>query len=59
MKFIETSSLDNDSNKLSEVFSIGLTILSVANLVDYSSLYGTKDVKFKIDEFNNVISQWR
>ena len=58
MHFLETSSINNDANTLSEVFSIGLTVLSAANLADYRSLYNTKTYQFNLTEFNQIVREW-
>jgi hypothetical protein len=46
-------------NEVSEAFSIGLTVLSAANLADYEDLYDLKNYEFNVGRFSDAISQWR
>lgn len=55
MPLIEASNIDNTENALSEIFSIGLTILSAANLTDYKSLYSTTARKFDLGNFHRIV----
>ncbi len=41
------------------MFSIGLTILSTANLVDYKSLYNTTSRRFNTEQFMTIVNEWR
>ncbi len=59
MPLIEASNIDNTENALSEIFSIGLTILSAANLTDYKSLYSTTARKFDLGNFHRIVDEWR
>lgn len=42
------------STDLSEAFSIGLTVLSAANLADYSSIYDFKVQQIIVPSFNEA-----
>ena len=46
LKELEVGKLENENNERSETFSIGLTLLSVANLTDFSDLYDLKGYRF-------------
>jgi hypothetical protein len=59
MPLIEASNIDNSENVQSEIFSIGLTILSAANLTDYKSLYNTTARKFDLGNFYRIVDEWR
>jgi len=44
--------MDDLKNFQSEIFSIGMTILSAALLTDFNNAYDVKKFKFKYDEVN-------
>lgn len=56
MKVIENSLEACTLTEASEIFSIGLTILSTANLTDYESLYNFETFKFDYARFDEGIS---
>ena len=46
------------STDYSEAFSIGLTVLSAANLADYEPIYDLKTHEISIPAFNEALSIW-
>jgi hypothetical protein len=60
MNQLENGLYESNGNQNSEMFSIGLTLLSAATLEDYSYLYDTNDyhldratLRDKLDKFRN------
>lgn len=51
--------MDDISNYKSEMFSLGMTILSAAMLTDFSDVYDVKKFKFRYDEMNDYLHEWR
>jgi hypothetical protein len=49
MNKLELGGMDDLKNYQSEIFSIGLTILSAAMLQDFNDIYDNKKFKFKYD----------
>jgi serine/threonine protein kinase len=52
------NAIDNKSNKQSEVFSIGATVISAGLLDDLRCAYKYKDKKFVSEEFNVIKDKW-
>jgi hypothetical protein len=50
---------ENESNNNSEMFSIGLTILSAATLEDYSYLYDPKNNHFDKANLNSKLDKFK
>lgn len=48
--------MDDIKNYQSEMFSIGMTILSAAMLCDFSDIYDLKKLKFKHDVASDYLS---
>lgn len=59
MNKLELGGMDDLKNYQSEIFSIGMTILSAANLNYYADIYDNKKFKFKFDEANEYMTEWR
>lgn len=51
--------MEDSSNYSSEVFSIGLTVLSAAMLEDFLTLYDVKSYKFNAVEAGKYLDEWR
>lgn len=51
--------MDDIKNYQSEMFSIGMTILNASMLTDFADLYDLKKFKFKFDEANDYLQEWR
>lgn len=49
--------IDIPSNS-SEAFSIGLTVLSAANLADYEGLYDLQDTTINLSSLNEALGAW-
>ncbi len=55
---LANNAIDNKSNKQSEVFSIGATVISAGLLDDLRGAYKYKDKKFLSEEFNAIKDKW-
>ena len=51
--------MDDPKNYQSEMFSIGMTILGAALLTDFTDIYDVKKFKFRYDEANDYLHEWR
>jgi hypothetical protein len=56
---IEMGTMEDSSNFSSEVFSIGLTVLSAAMLEDFLKLYDIKAHKFNAEEATILLNEWK
>lgn len=45
--------IETEENDRSEIFSIGLTLLSAAHLEDYSRFYNMKNFNFDLNAFHS------
>jgi len=55
MNKLELGGMDDLKNYQSEVFSIGMTILSAAMLCDFEDVYDLKKMKFKYESANEYL----
>lgn len=55
MNKLELGGMDDLKNYQSEVFSIGMTILSAAMLCDFEDIYDLKKMKFKYESANEYL----
>lgn len=53
-----SNAIDNKSNKQSEIFSIGATVISAGLLDDLRTAYKYKNKKFVSEEFNVIKDKW-
>jgi len=51
--------MEDSGSFSSEVFSIGLTILSAAMLKDFLILYDIKSYEFNIKEATSLLNEWK
>ena len=59
MNKLELGGMDDIYNFQSEMFSIGMTVLSAALLTDFSNVYDVKKFKFNYEVATNYIEQWK
>lgn len=59
MNKLELGGMDDINNFQSEMFSIGMTILSAALLTDFSNVYDIKKFKFNYDAATDYLEQWK
>ena len=52
MNKLELGGMDDVANFQSEMFSIGMTILSAALLTDFKNIYDVKKFKFRFEEMS-------
>lgn len=61
---MEMGGVEDRTNFNSEVFSIGLTVLSAGMLTDFASLYPSKSAtsksfQFDLEEGNHCLNEWK
>lgn len=59
MNKLELGGMDDINNFQSEMFSIGMTVLSAALLTDFSNIYDVKKFKFNYEVATNCLEQWK
>ena len=59
MNQLETGKTEGDENSNSEIFSVGLTVLSAALLEDFSSLYNLKNYSFDFQKLNQKLDEFK
>ncbi len=59
MNKLELGGMDDVKNYQAEMFSIGMTILSAALLSDFNDIYDIKKMKFRYEEANEYLNEWR
>jgi hypothetical protein len=59
MARLEMGTNEDSSGSSSEIFSIGLTVLSAAMLEDFLKLYNIKTYKFDTNEATILLNEWK
>lgn len=59
MNKLDLGGMDDINNFQSEMFSIGMTILSAALLTDFSNVYDVKKLKFNYEVATSYLEKWK